>query len=68
MINKQMLDKALENDRNYFRLKINQIAANMEDNFLEIQEKINRITNSGKKTAPQVKPSSTKAIEEEDIR
>ena len=68
MINKKMLDKALENDRNYFRLKINQIAANVEENFLEIRKKINRTMNTGKKTTSQIKPSSTKAIEEEDIQ
>ena len=68
MINKEMLDKALENDRNYFRLKINQIAADMEESFLEIKEKINGIPNTGKKNPPLEKTSSTTSIVEEDIQ
>ncbi|MBL0732324.1 MAG: hypothetical protein JJW03_05685 [Desulfosarcina sp.] len=68
MINKKMLDQALENDRNYFRLKINQIAANMEESFSEIRKKINGIDNRGKKTPPPTESSSTKSVVEEDIK
>lgn len=71
MVNKKMLDKALENDRNYFRLKINQIADDMEESFLEIKKKINKISNTGKKNMPPEKTSSTKGvgdIVEEDIQ
>jgi chromosome segregation ATPase len=68
VINKEMLDKALENDRNYFRLKINQIAADMEENFSEIRKKINGIDNRGKKTPAPTEPSSTKSVVEEDIK
>ena len=68
MINKKMLDQALENDRNYFRLKINQIAANMEENFSEIRKKINGTVNTGKKNPPSAETSSTKNIVEEDIK
>ena len=65
MINKKMLDQALENDRNYFRLKINQIAANMEENFSEIRKKI---ASAGNKKPPPAETSSTKSIVEEDIK
>jgi DNA repair exonuclease SbcCD ATPase subunit len=69
VITKEMLDKALENDRNYFRLKINQIAADMEGNFSEIRKKINGIDNRAKKTPALKEPSSiNNSVVEEDIK
>jgi DNA repair exonuclease SbcCD ATPase subunit len=61
MIDKQRLDEALENDREYFRLKINQIAASMEEKFSELGEKINKINNSNRKNqaADTTEASST---------
>jgi len=71
MIDKKRLDEALENDREYFRLKINQIAASMDEKFSELGEKINKINNSNRKNqaADTTEASSTegRGLVEEDL-
>lgn len=71
IITKKRLDELMENERKYFRLKISQIAANMEEALSEIKKSINSADHPAipqKKLSAQTVPSPTETIVEEYIQ